>query len=109
MIKKEDIGFIKNKLLPWSGVKRIRLAWSNSTAKFPDIWLSFEDGLPTITVTKEWRRQNMQERRKRLVHEMLHLQGLEHPEGGSVRIGKYVYSTFPAEDSYSRAIYRRLQ
>ena len=107
MIQQGDIEFVRTKLLPWSGVKAVKIAWSNSTKSWPDIWVQTGE-VPVITVTKEWARQDVHERRKRLVHEFLHLKGLNHPEGGSIRIGKYVYSTFPASDSYSKAVYRQL-
>ena len=110
MIPQSDIEFIRTRLLPWSGVEGVRLAWSKSTAKWPDIWVSKSmDGIPKITVTAEWKRQNMNERRKRLVHEFLHLIGLIHPEGGSVKIGKLVYSTHPHLDTYSETVYRRFR
>lgn len=99
-ITKSDVDFIRNTLLPWASIKAIYLKWNNSTKKWPDIWIE-KSFMPIITVTAEWRRQNIDERRKRLVHEFLHLKGLEHNES----IG---YSAFPNRDSYSIKIYRGL-
>ena len=99
-ITKEDIKFIKEVLIPFAKVDRLYIAWSRSKATWPDIWVTM-NRIPKITVTQEWARQNIHERRKRLVHEGLHLRGLEHNES----IG---YSTFPAHDSYSKKVYRRL-
>lgn len=99
-ITNSDAAFIKNVLLPWSGVKAVRLFWSDSKKRWPDIWIKLSS-VPVITVTAEWARQDVHERRKRLVHEFLHLQGLEHNES----IG---YSTYPEKDFYSKKVYRRL-
>ena len=99
-IPKEDIVFLRNKWLPWTGLRAVYIAWSNSRAKWPDIEIELEN-IPVITVTPEWRRQSMQERHKRLVHEGLHVLGMEHDES----IG---YSTIPSRDSYSKKVYRRL-
>ena len=71
----------------------------SSRATWPDIRT---DGR-SITVTREWARQGQHERRKRLVHELLHLQGREHGV-----IDGMVYSTRPKEDEYSRVVYLRL-
>ena len=81
------------------GVSVPEVRWSSSRAKWPDIWI---DG-STVTVTREWALQSTSERRKRLTHELLHLRGLLHG-----RVGKWLYSTFPSEDSYSRVVYRSL-
>ena len=101
MISKSDINFIRLKLLPWSGVKSVRLATNGSTAKWPDIWVDKSNHVSTITVTKEWARQGIHERRKRLTHEFLHLMGMEHNES----IG---YSTRPERDTYSKMVYMKL-
>ena len=100
MITKSDINFIRLKLLPWSGLKAVKLATSNSTATYPDIWISL-NGIPTITVTREWARQNTHERRKRLTHEVLHALGMNHDSS----IG---YNSHPNEDRFSKAVYRKL-
>lgn len=62
--------------------------------------------MPVMTVTKEWARQVRDERRKRLVHEVLgHLiLNLEHGK----RYGGRLFSTYPDEDAWSEATYRKL-
>ena len=97
-----DKRFIREVLMPFAGISAIKIASSNSRAKWPDIWIDM-DGIPTITVTNEWRRQNIHERRKRLVHEGCHILGLEHG-----RIGRYNFNTKPSLDTYSKHVYRQL-
>lgn len=99
-MEKGDVEFIRSKLLPWANVKSVIIAYSSSTKKWPDIWIQLGE-VPVITVTKEWARQDVHERRKRLVHEFLHIKGMEHDE----KIG---YSTVPARDSYSMKVYKSL-
>ena len=99
-ISEGDIKFIRETLMPLTRIKKMRLAYNFSSRKWPDIWITLNK-IPTITITDEWRRQNMHERRKRLVHEFLHIQGLEHNE----KIG---YNSYPQYDSYSRTIYRKI-
>ena len=101
MIPKGDVEFIREILLPWSGVRAVYIKQSDSTKKYPDIWLSYRGKIPMITVTREWARQTKKERHKRLVHEFLHILGMEHDES----IG---FSTFPKRDSYGMKMYRRL-
>ena len=93
------------RLLPYFRLKKIETDESDSKQQWPDIWVSFQRYPPIIVVTKEWKKQSYHERRKRLVHEGLHLVGLEHPSGGGVKIGNLYYSTFPKEDSFSKAVY----
>lgn len=81
------------------GIKRLNIDWSDSTKKWPDIWVYPNERPPRIVVTPEWRRQNLAERQKRLVHEMLHIIGKNHNES----IG---YSTYPNKDTYSKMVYR---
>ena len=85
--------------MPRYGVKYLKLGFSDINKKHPDIWLRYED-MPVIIVTREWLRQNTHERRKRLVHEMEHIRGLEHG-----RIGKYNFSTYPDKDTWSKFVY----
>jgi len=101
VISKSDAAFIKNVLLPWSGVKAVRLFFSDSKKKWPDIWCQ-RTRIPVITVTAEWARQGVHERRKRLVHEFLHIKGLQHND----KIG---YNTVPSRDSYSKKIYNTIK
>ena len=101
MISKSDIEFIRLKLLPWSGLKAVKLAWSNSKKHWPDIWVEFPNSIPVITVTREWMGQDIHERRKRLVHEVLHCLGMQHDKS----IG---YDTHPEKDSFSKMVYMKL-
>jgi len=83
------------------GIKEpIKLEWSSSTKHWPDIWT---DGTGTITVTREWLRQNLKNRHVRLTHELLHFKGLKHGWKG-----KLLYSTHPEKDTFSRAYYDKL-
>ena len=100
VITKSDEEFIKNKLMPWARVRRVYIARSNSKKKWPDLWVTFSE-IPKITVTDEWKKQGVHERRKRLTHEFLHLQGLDHNES----IG---YSTHPEKDAFSKMVYMKL-
>ena len=81
------------------GVKVPVILWSDSRAKHPDLWT---DGR-TITVTREWARQSQYERWKRLVHELLHIQGLQH----GVIDGR-LYSTRPQYDEFSQHVLSEL-
>ena len=99
-MQKGDVEFIRDRLLPWVNVKSVIIAYSSSTKKWPDIWVQLGE-VPVITVTKEWARQGVHERRKRLVHEFLHIKGMDHDDS----IG---YSTIPAKDSYSMKVYKGL-
>ena len=100
---KEDIAFVRNRLMPWIGAKAVYIAWSRSKAKWPDIWVEQRNGIPMITVTQEWRSHDKHLRRSQLVHEGLHILGMEHG-----RIGKYDFNTHPELDSYSKYVYRSL-
>jgi len=82
------------------GVPLMALAVSNSTKAYPDIWCNTQSQPPVITVTAEWAKQSTAERRKRLLHELAHIKGLEHGVVNGLR-----YSTHPSQDSYSRALY----
>ena len=84
-------------------IKKLNIDWSDSIAQWPDIWIDLSSKVPVITVAREWARQNTNERRKRLVHEMLHLLGYTHG-----RIGKYDYNTIPQKDSFSMVVYKSL-
>ena len=79
-------------------IKSIAFDVSDSTKKYPDIWVEMNK-VPVITVTREWARQNTNERRKRILHELLHVYGLEHDAG----IG---YNSIPSKDTYSKDLYK---
>ena len=99
-ITEGDRRFIESVLLPKFKVKKLGIKYDPNTKKWPDIWIEL-GRVPVITVTDEWARQNMHERRKRLVHEFLHLSGMEHDES-------IEYSTIPSRDKYSMGVYRKL-
>ena len=101
-LHKDDVRFIRTKLMPWVDLRELVIQWSASEKKWPDIWVE-QGRVPVITVTREWARQGVHERRKRLVHEGLHLRGLKHG-----RIGGLEYSTKPSRDEYSVKIYQEL-
>ena len=78
------------------------IGYNASKKKWPDIWVEKND-IPVITVTQEWRGHNKHLRRSQLVHEFLHLLGIEHG-----KIGNYDYNTTPGRDSYSKYVYGKL-
>ena len=97
-----DRKFIEGTLMPRFRVKRLGIKYNPSTRKWPDIWVQ-DGGVPMITVTETWRRKPMRQRHIELVHEFLHLTGLEHGQ-----IGRLSYNTRPELDTYSKEVYRRL-
>ena len=92
------------KLMKKFGIKNLNILWSDSKKQYPDIWCFPYLKPPKIVVTAEWTRQNAQERRKRLLHEVLHLIGYEHG-----KIGKYDFNTVPSKDSFSKAMYEQIK
>ena len=103
MIPENDIKFLR-RAMRQLGIKEVELVEDPSRAKWPDIWVTTGAGRPVITVTQEWARQKPAERRKRLVHELKHLNGERHGR----KKGGLLYSTRPEKDSYSRAIYKTI-
>ncbi len=100
-----DRKFLTDRAMPYLKIRYVSMFNSNSLAKWPDIWVQMNKfGQPAIMVTREWRRQTAAERRKRLVHELLHILGEQH---GKKRDG-LLYSTYPDKDTYSKAIYRQI-
>lgn len=95
-LTKADIAFLK-KGMAYFGFNKVRVKYSNSQKKFPDIWMARLDVL-TIWVTPEWRRQNATSRKVRLCHELLHGISMEHDE----EIG---YLSRPEKDKFSRRVY----
>ena len=79
-------------------IRSVRIEWSGSTDKYPDIWVNRGAVPPVITVTQEWAAQQFPERMKRIVHEMLHIKGFEHDR-------KLQYSTYPDKDVFSVRVY----
>lgn len=97
-IPDEDARVLTEKIMPYFGLSRIRIETSDSKKTYPDIWIRTVGGIPEITVTAEWLRQSPQERQKRLVHEVLHLTGLQHNDS----IG---YTSKPDTDTLSKRVY----
>ena len=67
----------------------------------PDLWINLNENI--IYVTKEWERQEEEEKEKRLLHELLHILGYKHGKYGDLE-----YSTYPAKDSLSMQMYKQL-
>lgn len=102
-MSKTDKKFLTGTAMPAFGIRKLGIDYSPSTAKHPDIWVETGGPFPVITVTREWARQDMHERRKRLTHELLHCKGVNHG-----RKGRFTYSTYPGKDTYSRHIYEKI-
>lgn len=66
------------------------------------VWLGEET--PRIRVGSKWHAAKPHERRKRLLHELLHVKGLRH----NAQSRKLGYYSNPERDSYSRKVYRAL-
>ena len=84
------------------GIHKLMIRMDGSKAVWPDCWV-VPDPYPVISVTAEWAKQDKDERRKRLVHELLHVCGISHGAKGI-----WNYSTKPWKDTYSKEEYRRL-
>lgn len=65
--------------------------------KYPDIWTKGY----TITITNEWARQSPTERKKRLLHEMIHIAGFPHMP----KVGFY---SRPERDTFTAKVMRKL-
>ena len=100
MIPASDIKFLHEVILPALRIrKQVNIVWSDSARIYPDVWTDSK----TIWVTREWLHHNYHERRKRLLHECLHLRGLSH----GVR-GGYMFSTDPTTDTFSMHMYNQI-
>ena len=102
-ISEGDSRFLKQ-AMSYFRVPELMVDFSSSMAKWPDIWCIPYEMPPVIVVTQEWKRQPAMERRKRLVHEILHLKGLRHG-----RRGRLDYNTIPEKDTYSMMVYQNIQ
>jgi ppGpp synthetase/RelA/SpoT-type nucleotidyltranferase len=104
IISKEDKLFALD-LMKKFNIKGLRFRFDPSEKEWPDIWITDLDSeIPLITVTQEWQKQDKEERHKRLVHEVLHITGLNHGKKGKLN-----YSTYPEKDSYSKEIYEKIK
>jgi len=90
------------KLMRTFNIRKVNIDRSDSTKTYPDIWCYPYEKPQRIVVTNEWARQVADERRKRLVHEFLHLIGYDHNEA----IG---YSTYPEKDTFSKKVYNSIK
>jgi len=100
LLTSADSKWVEDRLLPHLGLKSVQITQDTEyEGTYPDIWV--QGGV--ITVTREWARQGMHERRKRLLHEGLHLVGFGH--GAKER--KMGYYSQPAKDTYTKALYER--
>jgi len=95
--------FVVHILMPYFMVKKLHIDYSPSTKKWPDIWIEPTRPIPRIMVTETWKRKNARQRRVELVHEFLHLNGLEHG-----KMSNFVYHTVPEKDTYSEYVYEAI-
>ena len=102
-ISREDIKWVKRVLMPFAGVRKLILGWSNSKKVYPDIWCVPSSGVPKIVVTQEWARQDTAERRKRLTHELIGHVKLDWEHNSYM--DKVGFSTYPNKDRVSPVIY----
>lgn len=100
LISDGELRWLRDEVMPKLGIARLSIGEDlEHTASYPDIWAN--TSTMTITVTKSWSRFSKLERKAHLLHECLHLVGMEHNEG----IG---YNSHPAEDTYSWRVGREL-
>ena len=102
LLTSADAKWVEDQLLPYLGVDSLQVEQDDEYDKtYPDIWIRGS----VITGTREWARQDLHERRKRLLHEGLHYaKGLGH--GPKERAMGY-YSQ-PDKDVYTRDLYKRV-
>ena len=102
LLTSADAKWVEDQLLPYLGVDSLQVEQDDEYDKtYPDIWIRGS----VITVTREGARQDLHERRKRLLHEGLHYaKGLGH--GPKERAMGY-YSQ-PDKDVYTRDLYKRV-
>ena len=99
LLTASDARWVEERLLPYLGVESIQITQDKDYDKtYPDIWV--QGGV--ITITREWARQGLHERRKRLLHEGLHLaKGFGH----GARERAMGFFSQPAKDSYTKKLY----
>jgi hypothetical protein len=101
---KDDVQWVQRRLMPYFGIKALKLAIDDSGKKWPDIWVILGNP-PKIVVTKEWASHDTHLRRSQLVHEALHAaRGLEH----GVQPNGMDFNTRPEKDAYSKAVYQAM-
>ena len=92
--------------MPYFKVPALRLSWDKSKETYPDIWCFPDMTPPRIVVTREWAKQDTAERRKRLVHEMIHI-SYKYKDDRQVQGMKY--RSHPEQDEYSRYLYNYIE
>jgi hypothetical protein len=102
LLTSADAKWVEDQLLPYLGVESLQIEQDAEYDKaYPDIWIQGS----VITVTKEWARQGLHERRKRLLHEGLHYaKGFGH--GAKERAMGYFSQ--PDKDVYTRDLYKKV-
>ena len=72
MISEDDIIFLTKASKYFNINSPIHIKWNNSDETYPDIWITLKKPY-TIYITNEWRKQELKERHKRLIHELYHI------------------------------------
>ena len=102
-ILKSDREFLQ-RIITLYQIPLVKLEFNEADAAWPDCWCFPNEKPPRIVVTQAWARQSVAERRKRLVHEILHCLGMNHG-----RKGNLLYSPHPERDSYSKYVYNQIR
>jgi len=100
-ISKGDRDFVQRTIALYN-IPRVQLETSESKAKHPDLWCY--PSQKRIVVTQEWARQGTEERRKRLVHEIVGHMVYKWPH--SVYMERLGFSTYPRKDRISQWMYQ---
>ena len=96
--------WVRDRMMPALGLGKVTITEANEhTGTYPDLWSA--PATMTITITPEWARQPLHERRKRLLHEGIHLAW---GWGHGARERKLGYYSRPDRDAFTRELYRRL-
>jgi len=102
-IRRADRNFLQRVITLYK-IPNVKIEWSESKKVHPDIWCYPNERPPRIVVTQEWARQGVDERRKRLVHEVVGHMVYKWPHTPYMeRLG---FSTYPRKDRISRWIYQ---
>ena len=103
VISQGDFDFLKFAMKRLNIHEPIKILRYKSKKTYPDIWIDLGKKPVEIWVTKEWSSHDMHTRRRQLLHEILHLKGLEHGTYNGLE-----YSTYPAKDTYSIYQYKQM-
>jgi hypothetical protein len=91
-----DASFLR-RAMRYFGIEKLSVR--DDLEETPDIAVDLGKTPPVILLGRKWYKANRAERQKRLVHECLHVIGLEHNR-------KLSYDTKPEKDKLSMAVYR---